>query len=813
MPIALLTTASLALLLPAAPTVEAEVDARFSNQPTQRVIVRVEDPLGGPHPATISKKDRATRVAAHRRDLAARKAKILRAAGAQLGRRLEVHREYPAFPLFAIDADRALVAAIAAQPGVSRVLADGEVRPQLQSSLPHMNATTFHESRGRGAGTAVAILDSPVRYEGGHFGTCPRPGAAGCNFSAQLNFTGQNIEEVKRIEDRFSGSSHGTNVAAIAHGVAPEADIIGLSVFTAYSDGRLRASNSDVLDALNWVAFAAAAENIVAANMSLGSEREDPGACDGHGYADAIRTLYYDYDVLTVISSGNDATQNSVGSPACVSLAVTVAAHFDTETARYAGYDCYQEDPRDQEMACFSNLNGLVDLVAPGVFVEAGGYRLSGTSMAAPHVTGAVALLQGDFLSTEGDTRSAKDANRRLMLSAGRLIHIDGRIFPRLDVAASGAWDRVVEFAEFARPGPERALTPGETRTFSVDLPSGPALAGGYLYLSLEHPAPDTLNVTLSGPGGVSARIPIPGEQANFTGVIGRQFATEALAELAGAAAGGTWTLSVEAPTGEGSGAVFAASLLLRNEGCTPECTDAGCGDDGCGGRCEAGGCEINQRCYAAGSVPHENPCLMCDPSISTSSWGRSGNGCQIEGTCFPAGQPFDTIPCMSCRPEVSTSGWSPNAGFCVVAGGCIAAGDKRPGSTCRGCDPEQDPRAYSNLTGVSCDDEDACTADDVCSAGRCEGTPVECPAPGPCEENVTCAATSGDCTSAPKPDGTACGESGVCAAGVCTVAEGGGEDSEGCSSTGSNPLGLLLLAGLIAVRRGQRGAGLSAPR
>ncbi|CAN0581400.1 unnamed protein product, partial [Laminaria digitata] len=129
------------------------------------------------------------------------------------------------------------------------------------------------------------------------------------------------------------------------------------------------------------------------------------------------------------------------------------------------------------------------------------------------------------------------------------------------------------------------------------------------------------LLIQLTSPTGRSAQITLPGAQANFTGVVGRQFDVQALRVFDGEVADGPWTLSVQSPDGGPAGHLMNANLMLRRASCSPACEDAGCGDDGCGRACEQPHCEINQRCYADGSVPAENPCLMCDANSSRGSW------------------------------------------------------------------------------------------------------------------------------------------------------------------------------------------------
>ena len=80
---------------------------------------------------------------------------------------------------------------------------------------------------------------------------------------------------------RDTGSYHGTNVAGIVLGVAPETDIIALDVFRA--DGY--AYTSDLITAMSWIVANQSSYNIVAANLSLGGGRYT-SACD----TDALTT-------------------------------------------------------------------------------------------------------------------------------------------------------------------------------------------------------------------------------------------------------------------------------------------------------------------------------------------------------------------------------------------------------------------------------------------------------------------------------------------------------------------------------------------
>ncbi|MFC0006933.1 S8 family serine peptidase [Micromonospora siamensis] len=263
--------------------------------------------------------------------------------------------------------------------GVDRIWLDGRRRVTLDHSVPQIGAPAAYKAGFTGKGVTVAVLDTGVDLT--------HPDLAGRVAEAR------NFSAVPENDDTVG---HGTHVASIIagsgaasggkyRGVAPDATLLSGKVCE--DEG---CTDSAILAGMQW---AAAEKHATVVNMSLSgwdTPEVDP-------LEQAVQTLTAQTGTLFVTAAGNDGSDASVGSPASADAALAVGAV-----------------DRDDELADFSSRGPRIgddaikpDITAPGVGIVAARaahgvigepvgekyVALSGTSMATPHVVGAVALL------------------------------------------------------------------------------------------------------------------------------------------------------------------------------------------------------------------------------------------------------------------------------------------------------------------------------------------------------------------------------------------------------------------------------------
>lgn len=326
-------------------------------------------------------------------------------------------KPYRNIPFMAGTVDAEALRALLDDPAVLRVYPDLISKPMLETSTEHIGAADVHSGDATGGitgeGTVIAILDTGMDPD--HDFYKDRITAQACfsttfsndeNSSVSLCPDGDNPDSVdtqiggnagKDCDTAISGCGHGTHVGGIAagssddrNGVAPDAVIISIQVFSYFDEeDRALSWGSDQIRALDWLIGVADTTNLVAANLSLGYDEYYSGYCDERfgPYTEVIDALK-ESNVATIFAAGNSGKTDKIIFPSCISSAISVGA-----TRIYP-----DETPPDR-IAESSNNATILDLLAPGrgitSSVPGGGYGTkNGTSMAAPHVTGAWALVR-----------------------------------------------------------------------------------------------------------------------------------------------------------------------------------------------------------------------------------------------------------------------------------------------------------------------------------------------------------------------------------------------------------------------------------
>jgi subtilisin family serine protease len=334
---------------------------------------------------------------------------------------------------------------------LERLIADGRVLsiqedvpvpPTLHEALRIIHADKAQEAGFDGRGFAVAVLDTgvdrqhamlkgQVADEACFSSNVPRYGKSVCP-GGRERATGSN--SARPCPSSVTSCDHGTHVASIAvgssprrDGVAPRADLVAVQIYSRFEKdeycGKGRAPcalsyTTDQVSALEYVYEQRKTLQIAAVNLSLGGGAHK-SSCDRLEPAmTAIIRKLKDAGIATVIAAGNAGLDGAISAPACISGAIAVAASSE----------------RDR-VASYSNFGKLVDLVAPGSGITAavpGGYAtMSGTSMAAPMVSGAFAILK------QASPSAGVGAILEALAETGKRVTRDGRGKPRIDVNAA----------------------------------------------------------------------------------------------------------------------------------------------------------------------------------------------------------------------------------------------------------------------------------------------------------------------------------------------------------------------------------------
>jgi hypothetical protein len=344
----------------------AAADARAERS---RVIVRLDVPARAESALAAP-----SAVAAQRAGIAAAASLV---AEDLAGTGSEILRAYETIPYLAIEVDDAGLDALANARTAGTVFVDRPHAISLQESTAMIGAPLAWNAGLDGAGQAVAILDTGVDADHPFLaGKVVREvcfsGSGDCPNGARFD---EGPGAARPCEFSERGCRHGTHVAGIVaggaidrdgvelSGVAPGAAIVAIQVFSPANDCAPyedvpcpRTFTSDYLAALEWVYQHGAELGIAAVNMSFARDAyTSPDECDADDPAtrlafENLRSI----GIAPVVAAGNGGQVGALGSPACLSSAISVGAVYDRD--RFAG---------------FPNRSWFLSFAAPGTSVGA----------------------------------------------------------------------------------------------------------------------------------------------------------------------------------------------------------------------------------------------------------------------------------------------------------------------------------------------------------------------------------------------------------------------------------------------------------
>ncbi len=332
-----------------------------------------------------------------------------------------IENEFSSFKGFSVEVTELELEQLEKDSRVKTIEFDKPVQAFMQESVGIVNATTIWQNQIKdinltGKDEAICIIDTGVNYNHPDFGSCTQNDFISGNCRVVSGFDFVN-DDNNSIDD----NGHGTHVAGSAaangliKGIAPEAKLVALKVLDSSGSGL----SSDIIAAIDWCVENSSTYNISVISLSLGVDCDiTPSGCYSN-YCDSSETSFsssinkaIQKNISVVVATGNDFNKTHISLPSCIKNATRVAASSKADV--FVG---------------FSNRGNFQILVSPGLNINStylATYTiLSGTSMAAPQVAGAFALLR-QFKKLEKNQTLKPSEIENALNSTGKIVNDEG---------------------------------------------------------------------------------------------------------------------------------------------------------------------------------------------------------------------------------------------------------------------------------------------------------------------------------------------------------------------------------------------------
>ncbi|MBR9704711.1 S8 family serine peptidase [Candidatus Pacearchaeota archaeon] len=309
---------------------------------------------------------------------------------------------------------------------IREIRLDRPIRGFLDSSIPVINASNVWSLQVNGINLTgidetVCVLDTGVDFT--------HPDLIGRNKTCVIDCVA-----LECVEDCSVGDDHGhgTHVAGTVgaygetSGVSIGVNLIGVKVLDSDGSGY----GSDLNAAIQWCTDNSETYNISVISMSLGDCSNHDTFCNADSSASYVNSAVQK-NISVVASTGNGpdppgcigiTNVDGISAPACIENATPVGSVNDADLVFYQRGQLFQ-------------------LMAPGMSINStkagGSYEIrSGTSMAAPHVAGAIAILK-QFNKLQNGIDLTSDQIKSVFNSTGKQINDTSGTnlnYPRIDI-------------------------------------------------------------------------------------------------------------------------------------------------------------------------------------------------------------------------------------------------------------------------------------------------------------------------------------------------------------------------------------------